>query len=283
MRVSVLILTYNEELNIERCLSSLQWCDDILVIDSGSSDRTVKIAESLGAHVLFRSFDDFASQRNYGLESYEFKNDWVLHLDADEVLTDRFIGELGILEAPSNIFAFQIPSKTMLFGKWIKHAGMWPTYQVRLGHKDRLRFIQVGHGQREDLPDENVGTFEEPYEHFSFSHGLERWLIKHVGYARDEANLLLEYRGQNRDSKKSHMRSGTAKRRMKKQRSAGIPFFLRPAARFFYVYLLRGGFRDGLRGFVYAFMLSVYEGMTAVLAYEIMLSRDESLHPKIQN
>ena len=82
----------------------------------------------------------------------------------------------------------------MLFDRWLRYAGTYPVYQVRLGRADRLRFKQVGHGQREDLPAERIGVFDEPYLHFSFSNGLRRWLEKHVNYAAAEANELVKAR-----------------------------------------------------------------------------------------
>lgn len=275
MNVSVLILTYNEERNIAGCLEALDWCDEIVVIDSGSSDRTSEIASSYNAKVLENPFENFAQQRNYGLDSHSFKHEWILHLDADEIVPKDFVTALSRLEPPPSIDAYWLPSKTMLFGKWIRHAGMWPTYQVRLGRREALRFVNVGHGQRETLPAERIGTFAEPYEHHSFSHGLVHWLHKHVRYAEDEAQLLIEYR-QQASTEKSGKTDATSRRRLLKKLSARIPFFLRPLARFAYIYLIRGGFLDGKRGLLYAMMLSVYEGMTAVIAYERLLSPEKS-------
>ena len=270
MKVSVLILTFNEAENIGRCLAALDWCDDIVVLDSHSTDRTVEIARSYNAEVLRNSFENFASQRNFGLSNYPFKHDWILHLDADEVVTPEFVDALRALNPNADLDAYRVASKTILYGKWIKHAGMWPTYQVRLGHRERLRFIQVGHGQREDLSGERIGIFPEAYEHYSFSHGMRRWLEKHIRYAKDEAVLLVGYRRQS-SSRARREDNETENRRKAKQRSAKIPFFLRPVARFFYVFIVKGGFRDGRRGLIYATMLSVYEGMTAVFAYELIM------------
>lgn len=271
MKVSTLILTYNEEINLPSCLSALDWCDDIVVVDSGSVDNTVQIAENAGARVLVRKFDNFANQRNYGLEYGSLKNDWVLHLDADEILTDHFIEALRSLVPLSEIDAYNVPSKTMLFGKWLRYAGMWPTYQVRLGHRERLKFKQVGHGQREDLPPCKVSTFNEPYLHYSFSHGMKRWLEKHIQYAKDDAMLVLEVRGgQNEDTAG---KSSVSSRRRAKNLAAHMPLWLRPMARFIYIYLIRQGFRDGSAGLAYAIMLSVYEGMITIFAYESLLSK----------
>lgn len=268
MKVSALILTHNEEINIVRCLDSLAWCDDIVVLDSGSTDATVELARGMGARILVRPFDDFAGQRNAGLELGEFVHEWVLHLDADEVVTPEFRRTIEELQPADGIDGYFVPSKTMLHGQWLRHAGMYPTYQARLGHRDRMRFVQVGHGQREDLPPERMGQIEEPYLHYNFSHGMRRWLEKHVRYAEDEARLIGDYRA-GRPLEGPSGDEGASARRAAKARAARIPLALRPAARFFYIYLLKQGFRDGRAGFDYAFMMAVYEGMTAVIAREL--------------
>lgn len=278
MKASVLLLTLNEERNLPSCLASLAWCDDIVLVDSGSTDRTVEIAEAHGARLLTRAFDNFARQRNFGLDQGAFRHEWVLHLDADEITTPEFIESLASFKPPAGHDAWQVPSKMMLFGKWIEHAGMYPTYQVRLGHRDRLRFIQVGHGQREDLPSEKVGVFDVPYLHYSFSHGLLGWLNKHVRYARDEAALILSLRQGAEEEAEGE--GATARRRAAKARAAKIPVALRPIMRFFYVYLLKQGFRDGRAGFTYAFMLSVYEGMVAVFVMESLMGSNAMPVPK---
>jgi len=268
MQVSTLILTYNEEANLPACLQALAWCDDIVVVDSGSTDRTVEIAERGGARVVRHPFESFAAQRNFGLDAMRFRHDWVLHLDADEVVTRAFRSALERLPVEAEVDGYLIPSKTMLFGRWLRHAGMYPTYQVRLGHVQRLRFKQVGHGQREACPASRVRVFPEPYLHFSFSHGLRRWLEKHVRYARDEAELLLTRPAIDEGGSADN---ATARRRRAKMLAARLPLWLRPLARFTYVYLWRQGFRDGRPGLAYALMLAVYEGMIAVLAYEARL------------
>lgn len=266
MKVSVLLLTYNEERNLASCLAALAWCDDIVVVDSGSTDQSLEIAVAHGARILVRSFDNFASQRNWGLDNGNFKHEWVLHVDADEITTPEFIVALDALIPIDGIDAYHVPSKMMLFGKWIKYSGMYPSYQARLGHRDRLRFIQIGHGQREDLPIERLAVFDEPYLHYSFSSGILAWLNKHVRYARDEAAFILEVRrGAARDVGGDNAMS---RRRATKVKAARLPIALRPFLRFAYVYVLKQGFRDGRAGFAYAFMLSIYEGMTALFVLE---------------
>ena len=94
MSISILILTFNEEKNLPACLKAIAWCDDIVVVDSFSDDRTVEIAENLGVHVYQRQFDNFASQRNFALANCKFKHEWVFHLDADEIITDELKSEM---------------------------------------------------------------------------------------------------------------------------------------------------------------------------------------------
>lgn len=269
MKVSILILTYNEAANLPACLDALTWCDDILVVDSGSTDGTPDIALRRGARVLTRPFDNFAGQRNFGLDAGDFRHDWVLHLDADEIVTEAFRDALLALPETEALDAWRVPFKTMFFGQWLRRAGMWPAYQVRLGHARRLRFVQVGHGQREDLPPERIGEFRQALLHYSFSHGLRRWLDKHVRYAADEAAVIAaEPRRPGALRDMLFGRDGTTRRRGAKALASGLPLFARPPARFFYIYVLRRGFLDGGPGFVYAVMLSVYEAMIALLVYE---------------
>jgi glycosyltransferase involved in cell wall biosynthesis len=275
MKVSILILTCNEAANLQSCLDALTWCDDILVLDSGSADETVEIAKRRGARVVTRRFDNFANQRNFGLDQGGLRHEWVLHLDADEIVTAAFLEALERLEPQSGIDAYRVPSRLILFGQWLRYAGMYPAYQVRLGRRDRLRFRQVGHGQQEDLTAERLGTFSEPYLHYSFSHGMRAWLGKHIRYAEDEAQLILSQRESPVSTVRHSMLRGdaTVRRRAAKKWTAKLPIFSRPFLRFFYVYLFRQGFRDGRGGLVYALMISVYEGMIDIFLYEGLFQR----------
>ena len=279
MRVSVLILTLNEATNLPGCLRAVQWCDDVVVLDSGSADATVEIAVTFGARVVTRPFDCFADQRNYGLNHVEFAHDWVLHLDADEIVSPRFVAALSSLQPPMGIDGYRVPFKMMLMGRWLRHAGMWPAYQVRIGHAQRLRFVQVGHGQREALPPDRVGDFPEPIEHYSFSKGMHPWLQKHLGYAADEAALVaVERRSGAAPSRDLLSVSPVLRRRAAKSLASRLPLSLRPFARFAYVYGWCLGFLDGRAGLTYALMLSTYEGMISILAGETETSLRELDH-----
>ena len=94
MSISILILTLNEEKNLPACLEAIAWCDDIVVLDSFSTDGTVEIAKKFGVRVYQRQFDNFAGQRNFALTNFDFRHEWVFHLDADEIITDELKSEM---------------------------------------------------------------------------------------------------------------------------------------------------------------------------------------------
>src|SRR5688572_16403049 len=186
--VSVVILTYNEETNIADCLRSCAWCDDVHVVDSGSTDRTCEIAREMGAHVHIHPFKSFGDQRNWAIDSIDHKHDWVFHLDADERFTPELVGEMRqVLADHPGDAGFYVPHKLMFMGRWLRYAeGGYPIYQMRLFHKARMRFHDYGHGQREATTG-RVGMLHRPYLHFNFSKGLDDWIDKHNRYSALEA------------------------------------------------------------------------------------------------
>ncbi len=272
MSISILLLTFNEERNLPACLKAIDWCDDIVVLDSFSTDRTVEIAKKSGAHVYQRQFDDFAGQRNFALANYEFRHEWVFHLDADEIITDALRAEMKRTIDNAKVDAFRIPSKMIMFGKWLRFSGMYPSYQVRLGRTDVLRFKQVGHGQREDMDANQVGTLKNPYLHYSFSKGFDDWFNKHNHYSTQEALdglKILEKKGIDWGGLLS-IGVPTRRRRALKDVSVRLPF--RPLLRFLYLFILRCGFFDGLAGFTYCLLMSIYEYMIVLKMKELRIS-----------
>lgn len=256
--ISIVILTYNEAINIERCLRSVAWSDDILVVDSGSTDDTCKLAEQMGARLLHRPFDNFANQRNYALDHGHLKYKWVLHIDADEVVSPDLQQELlAIAKNEQELVGYRVPSRLMLLGQWLKHSGMYPTYQVRFGKRDGLRFNMVGHGQREMLALDQVGTLKGDLIHNNFSHGISEWFTKHARYAKDEAATAVQNRGTHHWRDILHASDTVERRRVLKGLSHSLP--LRPLARFIYIYFLRMGFLDGRGGLRYALLIAVYQ------------------------
>ncbi len=257
--ISIVILTHNESINIADCLASVAWSDDVLVIDSGSSDTTCETAQKLGARVMHRKFDNFASQRNFATEQGQLRHVWVLHLDADERVTEQLKNEMLAIACLDNAQpGYRVPSRLMLMDQWLKHSGMYPRYQVRFGKTDQLRFHMVGHGQRELLESAQVGTLTGDLIHYNFSKGISEWLTKHARYARDEAANMLVPSGQHIDwSALLQPRDPIARRRQLKLLGQAIP--MKPAARFVYVYFAKLGFLDGRAGFRYALLMATYQ------------------------
>jgi len=277
LSISILILTFNEEENLPACLEAIAWCDDIVVLDSFSTDGTVEIAKKFGVRVYQRQFDNFAGQRNFALTNFDFRHEWVFHLDADEIITDELKSEMEMAIENSTLDAFRVPSKMIMLGKWLRYSGMYPAYQVRLGRTEILRFKQVGHGQREDMDASRVGTLKNPYLHYSFSRGLENWFTRHNHYSTQEAVEGMKTLGG-----KSIDWGGllsisvlTRRRRALKDLSVRLPF--RPLLRFFYLYILRRGFLDGRVGLTYCLLISIYEYMIVLKMKELRLSSNSRI------
>lgn len=254
--ISVVVLTHNEAINIERCLASVAWSDDILVMDSGSTDGTQDLASARGARVVTRAWDNFAGQRNFALDHGALRHPWVLHIDADEVVSDELRTEMLAIAGGAGLKpAYRVPFRLMMMGAWLRHSGMYPTYQVRFGLRDRLRFRMAGHGQRETLAPDELGTLKGDLIHYNFSKGISDWLAKHARYAKDEAAAAMEGNHHWRDL------LGTSdkveRRRILKGLSHRIP--MRPLARFLYVYVMRAGFLDGRAGWRYAKLMATYQ------------------------
>ena len=257
---SVLILTLNEEKNLPDCLASVKWCDDVVVLDSLSTDRTTAVAKASGVRVVERAFDDFAGQRNYALEKIPFQHPWVFHLDADERFTEPLQHECETVIAEDRHSGFLVPSKLMFMDKWLRWSGMYPVYQMRLMKLGEIRFIQAGHGQREADAKRGVGTLREPYLHYNFSKGLDEWREKHNRYSTKEAQEGLQERERGQIGWRDLWGSDpVARRRALKRLSMRLP--CRPGLRFLYMYVLRLGFLDGRPGLVYCRLLASYESM----------------------
>lgn len=257
---SILILTRNEEDNIRGCLESVAWCDDVVVLDSLSDDDTVCVARDAGARIFEREFDDFAGQRNYAIDNVEFLNDWVFHLDADERFTPELREECRHVIQQDEFSGFQVPSRMILWGRWLKHAACYPVYQMRLMKLGEVRFTQHGHGQREVKAKRGIGKLSSPYDHLSFSKGLSEWFERHNRYSTQEAEQAAQELAEGGiDWKGLLSRDSVRRRRALKGVSLRLPF--RPSLKFLYLYVFRLGFLDGLPGLTYCTLQALYERM----------------------
>jgi glycosyltransferase involved in cell wall biosynthesis len=267
--VSVVILTCNEAGNIADCIASCRWCDDLHVLDSGSTDATRDIAAQMGAQVHIHPFESFGQQRNWAIDHIPARHPWIFHLDADERFTDELLREIADELGPdgnrSDVGAYLVPNKMMFAGKWLRFSGGYPAYQVRLFRIGKCRFIDFGHGQRE-LTSEPVRKLRSPYLHYNFSHGVAGWLLKHNRYSDRESIEAEEVLASAVWPWGVVTRDGTQRRRALKN----LSFRLRGRAvwRFLYMFVLRLGFLDGPAGFHYCAMTSMYEYWTELKLIE---------------
>jgi hypothetical protein len=256
---SVLILTLNEESDLPCCLESVAECDDIVVLDSGSTDRTREIAREVGARVFHRTFDTFAGQRNFAQREIPFRHRWVFHLDADERFTPTLLAECTVATKRDDVAGFYVAPRMLWRGRWIPRCTDFPAYQARFARVPDFDFVDVGHGQRE-RPGTRMGWLEEGYLHDLSSGGTSEWLEKHRRYARAEAKAHLANAGESA-WRTLFSTDALLRRRAMKRLSFQLP--ARPLLRLIYQYALRRGFLDGAAGWEYCRLLARYEGFIA--------------------
>lgn len=268
--ISVIILCYNEEVNIRECLESCAWCDDVHVLDSGSKDKTVEIAEQMGAKVWVNPFRSFGQQRNWAIDNIPTKYRWHFHLDADERFTPAIVKEMqDILEAdkPSDSLerttAYQCPSMMMFMGQWLRRAAEYPVYQVRFFDSKMCRYEDYGHGQRE-VNRGHTGVLRMPYLHYNFSKGIEEWFDKHNRYSTLESSQALAAPQIPLHKAVMGLCAGNKISRRRHLKSLSYRMPAKATLMYLYIVLLRRGFMDGSAGINYARMRSIYEAMISV-------------------
>jgi len=266
--LSVLIPTKNEERNVAMCIESVSWAGEVYVFDSMSSDRTVEIAVSLGAKVKQRSFDNFADHKNWALDNLPFKFDWLLILDADERVTEDLYEEIsGVLKA-DDVAGYYIPRKNVFMGRWIRHGGWYPDYQLRLFRKGQAKYEKrIVHEHM--VVNGPVGYLEKPMLHYDFK-GLERYFDRHNTYSSMEAVeafRILKAKGASDHIEKGLKNIGPERRRYIKEFSYRfVP--CRSLVKFFWMFVLKLGFLDGRIGFRYCLLHTFYE-------YQVSLKIEE--------
>jgi glycosyltransferase involved in cell wall biosynthesis len=233
MTISATIITFNEERNLPRAIESLRCCDEIVVVDSGSTDRTVEIAERYGARVLEANWRGYAGQKNYA--SDQARHDWVLSLDADEALSEDLEGEIWALKKNGSVYdAYTVPRLAQYLGKWILHSGWYPDRKVRLFDRRKARW--VGDYVHESvISDGRVGELQGNLLHYTCQ-SLSEHMRTMNGYTTLAAEELVA-----RGRKVSYG-----------------DLLLNPPWTFFRTYVLQRGFQDGVEGLAIAYMASLY-------------------------
>lgn len=253
---TVIILTKNEETDIERCIRSVEgWVKRVVIVDSGSTDRTVEIAERLGAEIVrHEPFVDYGRQFNWAIDNLIIKTTWVFRLDADEVITPELRKELEKeLEhhATDDVSGFMMRYKVEFMGRYLMHGGFYPFQKITIFKYGKGRFEERAMGEHIVLSEGRCMDLKNDAIHHTLK-TLDLYVSKHNWYATREVqdyfdvrsgreNALLD--GQPEKAKK--LRDGLYYR---------LPMFLRARLFFWYRYYLRLGFLDGTPGYIFAFM-----------------------------
>lgn len=233
MKITATIITLNEERNIARAIESLRCCDEILIVDSGSVDRTIELAQNLGVRVIEAGWLGYAAQKNWAAE--QAANDWILSLDADEALSEALEAEIWALKKSGPKYdAYTMPRLARYLGKWILHSGWYPDRKVRLYRRGKAKW--VGEFVHESVRAEGrVGHLQSNLLHFtcdSLSEHLKT-LDRYTTLAAQEI----------------------AARRIR------VPLHrlvIDPAWTFLKSYVVQRGFLDGFEGLVIAYMAAFY-------------------------
>jgi glycosyltransferase involved in cell wall biosynthesis len=276
--ISVLILTKNEENNLPECLASVCWSDDIVVLDSYSSDRTVDIVREAGARVYQRKFDCFSAHQNWALENIAFKHSWVFYIDADERATPQLSANMcAAIETEGHHVAFRIQRRDFFMSTWLKHVQASPFY-LRLFRPEHMRYERAGHPV--SVPDGSVGQVEGYLDHYPFSKGLAQWFDRHNLYSTQEAEQTLQnHANAVRFSIKKAFFGKDFHERRYHQKEIFYRLPGRPLIKFFGLYFLKRGFLDGQAGLTYALLISMYEYMIIVKTRELAALKNTAKYP----
>jgi glycosyltransferase involved in cell wall biosynthesis len=267
--ISVLIRTLNEQINLPHCLESLSWCDDIVVLDSGSTDQTVQIAEQAGCRVIERRFADESAQLNWASTQIEYKHPWVYCSDADEVLPSDLVGEMKsiALDTTNTNVAYRLRYKNYFMDRWIKHCGIYPVWVLRFYRPEMVRWERIVNCT--PVVQGSIGELKAHFHHYSFRKGLAAWVDKHNKYSTNEAIESLRSLRQRKVpwTEIFQWKDPSLRRLALKELSFRLP--CRGFLRFVYMYLFKAGFLDGVPGYHYCRLLSIYEYLIALKISEI--------------
>ena len=233
--LACVVITKNEEANIRDCLESIRWADELIVVDAESRDRTAELARTSGAKVWVRPWPGFGLQKNFGMA--QASSDWILILDADERVTDELSGEIkACLDGWTSgaPVAYRIPRRNFFYGAWVRGGGVYPDYQVRLFRRGIAQYNDVA--VHENLiVDGEIGTLVEHLDHYT------------------------ERRIQDHFKKFGLYTTLAAQEKAKRVRTVRwIDLVFRPLVVWVKTYVLKQGFRDGVRGLIVCVFASMY-------------------------
>jgi glycosyltransferase involved in cell wall biosynthesis len=268
--VTVVVLTRDEEANIARCLGSVGWAEQVVVVDSGSADRTVPIARSLGASVVAQPWLGFSAQREFALRLPEARHDWIYFVDADEFVSPQLAAEISTRLRGSECAAFSQRFRMVFKGTWMRHCGWYGgSWIVRLVDRRYTKYGSSLVGERAAV-DGPVGRLANDLVDDDRK-GLARWLRKHVGYAElevERSNGRLPLRERLRRVR-DRDRTSTKPLTRIILKDLIFPYLpARPLAVFLYMYVARLGFLDGRAGLSFCFFHAWHQAVVSELAAE---------------
>jgi len=257
IKISAAIITYNEEKNIKRCIDSLDFCDEIIVVDSLSSDKTCQIAKDLGAKVIDQKFLGHIAQKQLAVDNCS--NEWVLSLDADEEVSVELRTEiLELLNTQFSYDAYIMPRVSFHLGRWIRHGGWYPDAKIRLFNKNKAHW--GGYNPHDKvIVDGSVGKLKGDLKHYVFK-DLRHNIDTNNSYSSIMASDL------DKDGKKFSY----------------IKLFLKPLGKFLETYFYKRGFLDGMPGFIIAVGAAYSMFLKFAKLWEIQNKRKRSFLEKVQ-
>ncbi|MEM6717211.1 MAG: glycosyltransferase family 2 protein [Cyanobacteria bacterium P01_D01_bin.6] len=265
---SIYILTYNEELDIAACIESAMLSDDVIVVDSCSRDRTVEIASQYPVRVIEHPFESHGKQRTWMLENIPAKYEWAYILEADERMTPELFQECCQVMQRSEYVGYYAAERVMFMDRWIKHSTQFPRYQLRLLQLGKVWFTDYGHTERE-VCEGSTGFLQATYPHYTCGKGMSRWIEKHNRYSTDEAKETLEQLQSGRVNWPQLFFGKTEVERRHALKDLSLRLPLRPLIRWFYMYFILGGWRDGEAGFAWCTLQGFYEYLIVLKVKEL--------------
>lgn len=264
--ISALVLTYNEENILDKCLEALNFTDEVIVFDSFSNDRTLEIARNHGAKVIQREFDNYANQRNTALESISRNSDWILMVDADEIVTEELKLEiLSVITNPKASSMYRVRRKDIFQGKWIKQSSGYPTWFPRLFRRGEVRVEREIN--EEYYTEGQEGVLHEHLIHYPFNKGLSWWFDKHNRYSQMEAERLMLELKERVEIKNLFSKDPVTRRKAQKQFIYKLP--CKHWLIFIGLYFFRGGFINGKAGYTFCKLRKTYEWMIELKMKEL--------------
>lgn len=278
--VSVLIPAKNEQVNLPACLESVKIADEVFVVDSQSSDRSVEIAKNCGANVVQFHFNGrWPKKKNWSLDNLPFRNEWVLIVDCDERITPELWSEIAQAIQNAEYNGYYLNRRVFFLGKWIRHGGKYPDWNLRLFKHKKGRYENL---HTDGIPNtgdnevhehvilsEKAGYLKNDMIHEDFR-DLYHWIERHNRYSNWEARVYLNLLTLKDDSGTigaNIFGDAVQRKRFLKKVWVRLPF--KPFLRFILFYIIQRGFLDGKAGYIYARLLSQYEYQIGVKLYEL--------------